>query len=135
MKRTARMAYLAGSMPASGRILRDRLRSGFIFWCTLLALVLLGLGIMNLVIRTGSATAATACFVVSLLLGTLLVTRYLIPYVAHGRADARAAREEALREREAAMQSAQAWIREHEQALPPDAPPRPARHHKAEHRK
>ena len=133
MKRTA---LIASSGSDSGlRILRSRLRSGFIFWCTLLALALVGAGIMNLVSRKGSATAASACFVGSLILLILLVKRYLIPFVAHGRLEARAAREQGLREREAALQSAQAWIREHEQALPPDAPPRPARPHKAQHRK
>jgi hypothetical protein len=139
MKRTALIAW---SVADSGRRLRSRLRFDFIFCCTLLALVLAGAGIMNLVSRKGSAAAASACFVGSLVLLTLLVKRYLIPFVARGRlpsgrslGDVRAAREQGRREREAALRSAQAWIREHERALPSDAPPRPARPHKAEHRK
>jgi hypothetical protein len=137
-----RAAPIASSAAVSGRILRSRLRGGFILWCTLLALVLAGVGIMSLVARKVNDGAVIACFVGSFVLLTFLVKRYLIPFVAHGRlpsgvslGDVRAAREQGRREREATLRSAQAWIGEHEQALPPDARPRPARSHKAEHRK
>lgn len=139
MKRTAFIAWFAADSCLS---LRSRLRDGFIIWCTLLAVVLAGAGIMNLVSRKGSGGAASVCFIGSFVLLTVLVKRYLIPFVMHGRlpsgrslGDLRALREQVRREREATLRSAQAWIREHEQALPPDARPRPTRPHTAGHRK
>jgi hypothetical protein len=138
MKRTVPIACSAAD---SDRILRSRMRSDLIFLCTFIALVLAGAGVWNLVSRQGSGGAAIACFIVSFVLLTLLVKRYLIPFVAHGRlpsgvslGDVMAAREQGRRERAAALRSAQAWIREHERALPPDAQPRPSRPHKAQHR-